>query len=128
MGLLAGIPIIGDLIDLGRTWIQGRNERAKIAQQAKADALKARLSAKQEWEIAALQGAGWKDEWLTILISIPLVACWIPQWQPWVVDGFTALQDTPEWFRYLVTVVFAATFGKKDLPKIVGALKYALKK
>ena len=44
-----------------------------------------------------LDAAGWKDEFWTIVISIPLIMCFIPGLDGYVYEGFEALPGTPEW-------------------------------
>lgn len=126
MGIQA-IPIIGDLINMGSTWIQGKNERLKIKEQAKAKAAQSKVEHKEAWELAALTGAGWRDDYLTLLISIPLIACFVPGGAQWVVDGFNSLHKTPDWYPSLLMVVFGATFGRKELPKVLKNFKEAIK-
>jgi hypothetical protein len=64
-----------------------------------------------EWELESIRNSGWKDEWVLILLSIPLVLVFIPQTQPVVVEGFAALEATPEWYRWLVMLIFTAIYG-----------------
>lgn len=121
------IPIVGDLIEMGSTWLKGKNERLRVKEEAKAKVLQSQVEHKEAWELTALQGAGWKDEYLTVLISIPLIACFIPGGAQWVVEGFDALQGTPDWYPSLLMVVFGATFGRKELPKVLKNFKEAMK-
>lgn len=64
-----------------------------------------------EWETMSIQNSGWKDEWVLVLLSIPLVLVFIPATQPTVLTGFEALAQTPEWYRWLVMMIFAAIYG-----------------
>lgn len=63
------------------------------------------------WELEQIKNSGWKDEFVLLLLSIPLVMSFIPQMQPYVVDGFAALSTTPEWYQWLILSVFAAIYG-----------------
>lgn len=66
-----------------------------------------------EWEIESIRNSGWKDEWVLILLSIPLILVFFPY--PWgapaVLQGFEVLETTPDWYRWLVMVIYAAIFG-----------------
>ncbi|MDB2618456.1 hypothetical protein N9X96_00205 [bacterium] len=63
------------------------------------------------WELEQIKNSGWKDEFVLLLLSIPLVMSFIPQMQPYVVDGFAALSTTPDWYQWLILSVFAAIYG-----------------
>jgi len=66
-----------------------------------------------EWDKLAVGGmaGSWKDEWLTILFSIPLFLCFIPGAYRYVQEGFEALQRTPEWYQMSIGVIVASSFG-----------------
>jgi len=70
-----------------------------------------------DWEAIQAQNAStsWKDEWLTLLFSIPLVMCFIPPLVPYVQAGFLVLKDMPEWYRYYLGVIVAASFGVRQV-------------
>ena len=64
-----------------------------------------------EWEMASLKNSGWKDEWVLIVLSIPMILVFIPWTQPFIVLGFEALAGTPIWYRIMVATIYFATFG-----------------
>jgi hypothetical protein len=64
-----------------------------------------------EWEIESIRNSGWKDELVIIVLSLGMVGVFIPQLQPYILDGFKALAETPEWYRWMIMVIYAATFG-----------------
>jgi len=103
------IGAIGEAIG---TWFKGKTEvkKAEIEREVKA------LTHEADWDAVQADASkgSWKDEWLTLLVSIPLIMAFIPTLVPFVVQGFEALDKTPEWYRYLVMVVFAASFGIKS--------------
>ncbi|MEA2036986.1 MAG: hypothetical protein U9O94_10535, partial [Nanoarchaeota archaeon] len=53
----------------------------------------------------------WKDEWFVILFSIPLIGAFVPALQEAVLQGFNVLEQTPEWYRWLLAGIVVATFG-----------------
>lgn len=63
------------------------------------------------WELEQIKNSGFKDEIVLFLLSIPLVMSFIPEMQPYVVDGFAALSQTPEWYQWLILAVFTAIYG-----------------
>ena len=64
-----------------------------------------------EWETESIRNSGWKDEMVIIVLSIPLVCVFIPPLQPYIATGFDHLATTPDWYRWLVMMIYAATFG-----------------
>lgn len=82
---------------------------------AKAKAAAERIAQGQQadinWELESIRNSGWRDEYLTVLTSVALVAVFLPQTQPYVVQGFDALEGTPLWFQMVVLMVYASAFG-----------------
>ena len=66
-----------------------------------------------DWEVESIRNSGWKDEWVLILLSIPLILVFFPyDWgAPAVLSGFAVLETTPDWYRWLVMMIYAAIFG-----------------
>jgi len=56
----------------------------------------------------------WKDEWLTLLFSIPLILAFIPSAVPYVMQGFEALEAMPQWYQYTLSIIVAASFGVRS--------------
>jgi hypothetical protein len=86
--------------------------RGKVAWQ---EALTRRASESEgrdaDWELESIRNSGWKDELVLIVISLGMVGVFVPPLQPYILDGFNALQQTPEWYRWLIMMIYAATFG-----------------
>lgn len=64
-----------------------------------------------EWELESIRNSGWKDEWVLILLSIPLVTCFIPHTQEATLQGFATLAQTPDWYQWLIMIIFCAIYG-----------------
>jgi len=114
------IPILSELIGIGRTWLQGKQK----VQEAK-DARTAELVRQQgTWEEIMAQGSitSWKDEWLTLLFSIPLVACFFPFLVDDVMAGFDALKAMPVWYQTTLSVIVAASFGVRSVIGVMGEI------
>lgn len=101
-----------------QTWLQGRQKvsEAKIEREVLA------LTNEANWDNVQAEASknSWKDEWLTILISIPLILAFVPGMDTFIYEGFKVLEECPEWYRYLVGVVFAASFGIKKVTDVFG--------
>jgi hypothetical protein len=70
-----------------------------------------------DWDTNAQQDmkTSWKDEYLTILFSMPLILAFFPQTQDAVLKGFETLAKTPEWYMMLVMGIVAGVFGLRWL-------------
>ena len=121
--------LIGPISQLAGTWLEGRVEKAKAetgAKVAKARAeaviMEKKATGEIDWDIAMAEGSkhSWKDEWLTILFSVPLILAFIPGMEEVVSNGFAQLQTMPEWYQYSLGVIVAASFGVRSATKFFG--------
>lgn len=78
-----------------------------------AKAISEGLAADAGWELESLKAhaGGWKDEFVLLVLSTPLVLCFFPATAPAVLEGFRVLDTTPAYFRLLILVVFGAVYG-----------------
>ncbi|HMA77700.1 MAG TPA: hypothetical protein VKP88_00995 [Candidatus Paceibacterota bacterium] len=84
------------------------------------DAAEANLKLEKQ---KALAGS-WKDEYVTLVVTIPAILAFAGEWGAKVVtDGFTALGTTPEWYQYLLIAVITAAAGIPLTAKAVGKIK-----
>ena len=110
--------LLGPVANLASTWLEGHVAEKKAKTEAK---IKERQATGEiDWDIAqAKASAGsWKDEWLTILFSIPLVLAFIPGCEDIVQIGFNQLQLMPDWYKYALSVIVAASFGVRGATKL----------
>jgi len=122
--------LIGPLTELAGGWLKGKADAQAAAAnlklveaEAKATIMKSAATSEAEWEKIMAQGSqsSWKDEWLTILFSIPLILSFCGEWGRKIVeDGFAALQGMPEWYQYTLGVIVAASFGVRSATKFFG--------
>ena len=109
------LPIINTLGSLAGTWLDGKVE----TQKAKVEVAKKVAAGEMEWNqtMASASASSWKDEWLTILVSIPLILAFTGH-EEIVKRGFAALDSMPDFYKTAVGVVFAASFGVQQLTKM----------
>lgn len=125
--------LLGPITELAGGWLKGKadaqaaaNNLKIVEAEAKATIMKSAATSEAEWEKLMAQGSqnSWKDEWLTILFSIPLILSFCGEWGRNIVeDGFIALQGMPEWYQYTVGVIVAASFGIRSATKFFGGKK-----
>jgi len=121
--------LIGPITQLAGTWLDGKVEKtkaetgAKVAK-AKAEAviMERKATGELDWDLEMAKGSqsSWKDEWLTVLFSIPLVMAFIPGMEKVVENGFARLNEMPEWYQYSLGVIVAASFGVRSATKFFG--------
>ncbi|MNQ48938.1 hypothetical protein D3C85_628260 [compost metagenome] len=108
--------LVAPLFDLLGGYLKGRKEIQQAAIQREVQVLQNEAN----WDAVQAEAskASWKDEWLTILISIPMILAFIPGMKDEVMNGFSVLEACPIWYQYLIGVVFAASFGIKKVTDI----------
>jgi len=121
--------LIGPVTELAGTWLNGKVEKTKAeaatkVAKAKAEAviMEKKATGEIDWDLEMAKGSAnsWKDEWLTILFSIPLILAFIPGMEEVVANGFAQLQAMPEWYQYSLGVIVAASFGVRSATKFFG--------
>ena len=116
LGLLA--PALGLVGDLTKNWF----ETKKVKSEEKLKIAKAKAEGEIDWDIeqAKASKGSWKDEWWTLVLSAPLIMCFIPQATPYVRQGFEVLsQSVPEWYIASVGAAIAAAFGYRGINKVM---------
>ena len=121
--------LIGPISQLAGTWLEGKVEKTKAETGAKVAIAKAEATIMEkkatgeiDWDLEAIKGSqnSWKDEWLVILFSVPLILAFIPGMEQVVANGFAQLQAMPEWYQYSLGVIVAASFGVRSATKFFG--------
>ena len=124
--------LITAIAELAGTWLNDKVETTKAdtsvklaMAKAEAKVLERKATGELDWDIVQAKGAGssWKDEWLVILFSIPLILAFIPGAEHIVANGFSQLEAMPTWYQYSLGVIVAASFGMRSAAKFFGANK-----
>ena len=125
--------LIGPVGSLLGTWLEGKVETkkaetvAKVATaKAKATIMEKKATGEIDWDLTMADASkhSWKDEWLTILFSVPLVLAFCGEWGRQVVtDGFYALDAMPDYYRYTLGIIVSASFGTRAATKFFGGKK-----
>ena len=122
--------LIGPVSGLVSSWMDSKTEEqrgktaiAKAKAEAEAKVMVSAATSTADWEKLMAKGSqsSWKDEWLTILFSIPLVLSFAGEWGRTIVaEGFAALEVMPDWYQYTLGVIVAASFGVSSATKFFG--------
>ena len=121
--------LIGPIANLAGTWLEGKVEKTKAetgarVARAKAEAtiMEKKATGELEWDLEMARGSqsSWKDEWLVILFSVPLILAYIPGMEGVVSNGFAQLEAMPQWYQYSLGIIVAASFGVRSATKFFG--------
>jgi len=119
--------VFGGAVGLAKDWIDGKVEEARIKKDIKLEALKNEGA----WESIMAQGThtSWKDEFFTIILSIPiiLVGYAVAMNEMDIIarlhDAFIALEALPDWYSYLLFLAVSASFGMRSVDKLMNLKK-----
>lgn len=109
---------IGLIGDLAGNWL----ERKKSESEEKLKVARAKAVAEINWDIemARASASSWKDEWWTVILSVPLILCFFPDTAPYIKDGFETLKaSVPDWYIAAVGAAIAAAFGYRGFSKVM---------
>ena len=122
--------LIGPLTELAGGWLkskadkQAADAKLKLTEaEAKAKIMLSKETSVADWERIMAQGTqtSWKDEYLVLLFSVPLILCFTGEWgRTAVAEGFTALEEMPEWYQYTLGVIVASSFAVRSATKFFG--------
>lgn len=75
------------------------------------------IQAEIDWDSKAQDNMqhSWKDEYLLILFSLPLIGSFIPAYQDYVLRGFEILEKTPQWYIWSILGMVAGAWGLRWL-------------
>jgi len=118
-------PLLGVASDAISGYVDTRKAKAQqklVKIEAETEIVKQQIKGEIDWDVEAIKGSkeSWKDEYLTILFSIPLLLCFLPFTVEYVERGFAALAMTPDWYKYTLGVIVSASFGIKGASKFIG--------
>jgi len=122
--------LIKPLLGVAGDAIKGIVDTKKAKAEQKLTAIKAETELKKkqiageiEWDVEAIKGANdsFKDEWLTLLFSIPLILCFCGDWGRTIVfNGFEALNNAPDFYKVTLGLIVSASFGIRGATKFFG--------
>jgi len=114
------LGLIKSLIGVGGSFLQGKMDNKKAAIEGKNKAIQEKLKQAGTWDEihAKNSGESWKDEWFTLLFSIPLVLAFVPPAVPFVEQGFRVLDTMPDWYKQALAVLVAASVGYQKLTSL----------
>lgn len=109
--------VAGGLIDVIKT----KTETKKLIAKAEQTHVMKMAEGEIEYNLQAQKNMGdsWRDEWFTIILSIPLIIVFGAvffdrlDWIAKLKDGFMALDELPDWYIWALMAAIASSFGLK---------------
>jgi hypothetical protein len=112
--------LLAPIAGLATSWIEAKTTKqtaeAKLKlteAEAKAKIMLSEKTSVADWERIMAQGTqnSLKDEFVTVIVMIPVVLCFIPGMEETVKNGFDRLAELPEWYTWLVFTICTAAVG-----------------
>jgi len=119
--------LLGPAMELGKEFLKGKADEKKAIQERKINAIQ--NDADWESKMADATKSSWKDEWFALCLSTPLIAVAysVAMDDPDVIlrmnDAFSALNQLPDWYQYLLFIAVTASFGVKGADKLMSMRK-----
>ena len=114
--------ILSSVSSLASSYIEGKT----AIQKAEATIRMKEATGEIDWDLGAMRASqsSWKDEWLTLLFSIPLVLSFCGEWGRGIVaDGFEALAGILQWYQIALGAIVSASFATRSAGKFFNRMK-----
>jgi len=141
------LPLLGSLVEIGGTWLKGKQEETKARSEAKLVEISADSEIKKAKAVAALNaaqsgqqqdfdldriameqmGKSWKDELVLVIFLAPMVMAFIPGMDKYSLAGFEVIQRMPEWYQYTIIGMVVVIYGMRGMVKQIISNKLSIK-
>lgn len=107
--------LVSGAVSLVSTWLVNKKEKQKAIHEKTIEVIHTASS----WEELQAKNAesSWKDEWFSIVLSIPLLGAFFPPAVPFINEGFLVLASMPDFYKLFLGAAVASSFGVKALTK-----------
>jgi hypothetical protein len=101
--------------------IKTKTETKKLMAEAEQTHIRKMAEGDIEYAIATQKNMqnSWRDEWFTVILSLPLLIVFgaiffgKPEWIDKLQEGFSTLNNLPEWYIWALMASIASSFGLK---------------
>jgi hypothetical protein len=126
-----GESIISSVVGGVSDYFKGKQELKKVKLEADKKVMIARAEAEvtrmlrqaeQDYDLdrQAMMNMNnsWKDEFILLIFSLPIIFSFFPQTKSHVDEGFNALEGIPDWFMYLFVGIVVSIYGLRSLLRV----------
>ena len=123
--ILSGGGLVGDIFGTIKDGIQQKRELKHAIALKQQELIATQQTADINWDQLMAKGSqsSWKDEWWTIVLSIPAIMAFVPAWAPYVEEGFRVLAEVPDWYKAALGVAISAAFGVSKFQQVMRGKK-----
>lgn len=101
--------------------IKTKTETKKLMAEAEQTHIRKMAEGEIDFAIASQKTMenSWRDEWFTVILSLPLLIVFgaiffgKPEWIDKLQEGFSTLNNLPEWYIWALMASIASSFGLK---------------
>lgn len=114
--------LIGPVTELVGGYFKNKAEEKQAKHQAKMEVIK--QGGQWEDKMADASANSWKDEFWTLVFSIPLILVFYGAMYDHAIiakvdEAFAALEKLPDWYQYLLFMAVSASFGIRGADKLM---------
>ena len=118
-------PLIGVASDVVGGIVATKKAKAeqKLTKiKAETELMTKQIAGEIDWDVEAVKGKkdSWADEFLTIILSIPLILAFFPGLHTYIQQGFEVLDGMPNYYKGFVGAMIGAAFGVRSVTKFIG--------
>lgn len=110
LGVLSAVGgIFSSISGIAQGWFNHKIEKAKAARDIEVEQIKAGVQ---------IQGGSWKDEYLVVLWTAPIIPAMLDSiihWDPNMTVFLAVVNALPSWYTGLLLTITTASFGIKGL-------------
>jgi len=141
------LPLLGSLVEIGGTWLKGKQEETKAKAEARLVEITADSDIKKAKAISAIRtaesgqaqdydldriameqmGKSWKDEIVLVIFLAPMVMAFIPGMEKYSLAGFEVIKMMPEWYQYTIIGMVVVIYGMRGMVKQIISNKLSIK-
>jgi len=109
--ILGGVSAIFSAISgIAQGWFQHRIAATQATRDTEIAQIRAGVEAQQ---------GSWKDEWVTVVFTVPFVLAMFG-WSDPLVRMFNIMAVAPDWFHYILYTIVGGSFGVNMYQKVQG--------
>ncbi len=101
------------VLGLGGDYLKAKSELKLTKVKGDINITKQKAKSIDTWEQTHAKGSqsSWKDEFWTVVWSVPVIMSFTPGGAEYALAGFEALKTMPEWYTYTLMTIVLASFG-----------------
>ncbi len=110
--------LIGSLGGIATSYLDGKVQVQKVNAEIK----KKQLTGELDLDLMSVskEDSTYKDEFVTLVFVAPFILCFCGDWGRTIVsEGFQAIQQAPDWYKYIVSAVVASAIGMRGVSKFM---------